>query len=160
MYCPRCGTQNEDNAFKCIKCGTIIQQMPLRIVPAKKNNTAVIVLAVVGGVYGFFMVIAIIGILAAIAIPQFAAFRERSYNAQARSEIQTACNAASSFFIEHPDEIITIDNLKEKGVSMPPDIELSIEDGTKNNLIMRAKHEKGNKIYIANQYCNIQEITP
>lgn len=106
MYCPRCGTQNDDNAFKCIKCGTIIQQIPFTTVPVKKSNTAGIVLAVIGGIFGLIMVI---GILAAIAIPQFAAYRVRAYNTQARTEIQKACNAASSFFIEHPDKIITGD---------------------------------------------------
>ena len=30
MYCPKCGTQNDDNAFRCIKCNEIIQPMPIR----------------------------------------------------------------------------------------------------------------------------------
>ena len=25
MYCPKCGTQNEDNAWKCVKCGEVLQ---------------------------------------------------------------------------------------------------------------------------------------
>lgn len=25
MFCTKCGTQNDDNAFKCIKCGNILQ---------------------------------------------------------------------------------------------------------------------------------------
>ncbi len=24
MYCQKCGTQNEDNAFKCVQCGEVI----------------------------------------------------------------------------------------------------------------------------------------
>ena len=28
MYCPKCGTENDDNAFRCIKCDCIIQPMP------------------------------------------------------------------------------------------------------------------------------------
>ena len=27
MYCRKCGTQNDDNAFKCVECGEIIQQI-------------------------------------------------------------------------------------------------------------------------------------
>jgi len=45
------------------------------------------------------IVIAIIGILAAIAIPQFSAYRIRGYNAQANSDAKnfyTACVAAST----------------------------------------------------------------
>ena len=25
MYCSKCGTQNDDNAFKCVRCGEVIQ---------------------------------------------------------------------------------------------------------------------------------------
>src|SRR5947207_12545865 len=27
MYCKKCGTQNEDNAYKCVKCGEVLQQV-------------------------------------------------------------------------------------------------------------------------------------
>ena len=27
MYCRKCGTQNDDNAFKCVGCGEILQQI-------------------------------------------------------------------------------------------------------------------------------------
>ena len=27
MFCPACGTQNEANAFKCVKCGKLLQQV-------------------------------------------------------------------------------------------------------------------------------------
>ena len=30
MYCPKCGTQNDDNAFRCIRCSEIIQPMPIQ----------------------------------------------------------------------------------------------------------------------------------
>lgn len=26
MYCPKCGAQNDDNAWKCVQCGNILQQ--------------------------------------------------------------------------------------------------------------------------------------
>ncbi len=28
MFCTNCGTQNDDNAYKCIKCGQIIKRTP------------------------------------------------------------------------------------------------------------------------------------
>jgi hypothetical protein len=28
MYCRKCGIQNDDNAFKCVHCGEILQPMP------------------------------------------------------------------------------------------------------------------------------------
>ena len=27
MYCRKCGTQNDDNAHLCIKCGEVLQQI-------------------------------------------------------------------------------------------------------------------------------------
>ena len=27
MYCKRCGTQNDDNAYKCIQCGEVLQNI-------------------------------------------------------------------------------------------------------------------------------------
>ena len=27
MYCSKCGTENDDNAYKCIKCGNILQDV-------------------------------------------------------------------------------------------------------------------------------------
>lgn len=65
MYCPKCGTQNDDNAYKCTTCGIMLQ----RISPEKKSNTAVIVVVVV--VAAVFVFFAVAGILAAIAIPAY-----------------------------------------------------------------------------------------
>jgi len=48
-----------------------------------------------------FVMIAIIGILAAIAIPQFAAYRERGYSAIARSDLQNCKVEAEAFFADN-----------------------------------------------------------
>ena len=68
MYCFQCGAQNDDSAFKCVRCGTVIQQIITPTVVVKKNNTTVVVL-VIAGVLFFF--VAIMGILAAIAVPAY-----------------------------------------------------------------------------------------
>ena len=44
------------------------------------------------------VVVAIIGILAAIAIPQFAAYRKRGYEAQVKSDLRNAAVAEESIF--------------------------------------------------------------
>ena len=46
------------------------------------------------------IVIAIIGILAAIAIPQFAAYRERAYISALESDAHTLANAQESYFVD------------------------------------------------------------
>ena len=50
MYCPKCGTKNDDNAYKCTKCGIVIQGDAAK----KKTNTAVIVLIVAAAALVFF----------------------------------------------------------------------------------------------------------
>jgi prepilin-type N-terminal cleavage/methylation domain-containing protein len=44
------------------------------------------------------VVVAIIGILAAIAIPQFAAYRKRGYEAQVKSDLRNAATAQEAYF--------------------------------------------------------------
>lgn len=46
------------------------------------------------------IVVAIIGILAAIAIPQFAAYRIRGYNSSAQSDAKNASTAEAAFFAD------------------------------------------------------------
>ena len=30
MYCTKCGTQNDNNAFRCLSCGEVIQPIPIQ----------------------------------------------------------------------------------------------------------------------------------
>jgi len=48
------------------------------------------------------MVIAIIGILAAIAIPQFVSYRQKGYNTQAKAELKSFYTSCKAYFGEHP----------------------------------------------------------
>jgi hypothetical protein len=39
MFCPKCGQQNDDSAYKCVKCGQVLQQtapagMPTGAIPS------------------------------------------------------------------------------------------------------------------------------
>jgi type IV pilus assembly protein PilA len=46
------------------------------------------------------IVIAIIGILAAIAIPQFSAYRKRSYNSAAKSDARNIATAQEAYYVD------------------------------------------------------------
>lgn len=48
------------------------------------------------------IVVAIIGILAAIAIPQFANYRKKSYNTQAKAELKSYYTACQAYFADKP----------------------------------------------------------
>ena len=47
------------------------------------------------------VVVAIIGILAAIAIPQFAAYRKRGYEAQVKSDLRNGAVAEEAYFAQY-----------------------------------------------------------
>ena len=47
------------------------------------------------------VVVAIIGILAAIAIPQFAAYRAKGFDARAESDCRNAATAEEAYFVEN-----------------------------------------------------------
>src|SRR6185436_8359796 len=46
------------------------------------------------------VVVAIIGILAAIAIPQFAAYRAKGFDARAESDCRNAATAEEAYFVD------------------------------------------------------------
>src|SRR5437773_11843870 len=47
------------------------------------------------------VVVAIIGILAAIAIPQFAAYRARGFNARVQTDARNAATAEEAYFVDY-----------------------------------------------------------
>jgi hypothetical protein len=83
MFCPKCGTKNDDNAFHCVSCSEIIQPMPVcrgsdigddagmrMILPVGRSP-----LAIIAGYLGLFSIIIfpaplalVFGILAVIDI--------------------------------------------------------------------------------------------
>jgi prepilin-type N-terminal cleavage/methylation domain-containing protein len=52
------------------------------------------------------IVIAIIGILAAIAIPNFISYRKRSYNAGANADIKNLYTSAQAYYTDYPSGAI------------------------------------------------------
>ena len=54
------------------------------------------------------IVVAIIGILAAIAIPQFSSYRQRAYDASALSSLRVFMTAEETFFIDNNSRYIAV----------------------------------------------------
>ena len=52
------------------------------------------------------IVIAIIGILAAIAIPQFVSYRVKGYNTQAKAELKSYYTACQAYLADHPTQSV------------------------------------------------------
>jgi type IV pilus assembly protein PilA len=83
------------------------------------------------------IVIAIIGILAAIAIPQFIQYRKRGYISTLNSDCKNAYTASVAYVVDHSDATtITLPNLtsagysQTTGVTLTPSSDLSGNTGT------------------------------
>jgi len=124
------------------------------------------------------IVVAIIGILAAIAIPQFASYRERAFNSAAVSDLNTARMAEEALYADYQvygssvaatgtagaagagatltanGFIATANNaaaaLEETPVTLSKNVSLAADtDANEAYATMTAQHSGGNKVYAA-----------
>ncbi len=84
------------------------------------------------------IVIAIIGILAAIAIPQFTSYKTRGYNTAAKSDLKNAYTAAQAYFSDYPAATMVVGNLTSYGYKASSTVTLTVTTGTQAALGMRA----------------------
>jgi type IV pilus assembly protein PilA len=101
------------------------------------------------------IVIAIIGILAAIAIPQFSAYRARGFNAQANADAKNCYTAAQAYFAENPGGTISsVDDLEPYGFRKSGDVEITAS-GDLSGLTITAHHPNGTLSYTVDSNGNI-----
>jgi len=103
------------------------------------------------------IVIAIIGILAAIAIPQFTQYRKRGYNAAAKSDAKNAYTAAQAYFSDNPAGTVDAAALTAGGFKGTADVTTTVVAGTIDTLSITAKHASGDKTYTVNKDGGITE---
>jgi prepilin-type N-terminal cleavage/methylation domain-containing protein len=101
------------------------------------------------------IVIAIIGILAAIAIPQFTAYRVRGYNTAARADVKNMYTAAQAFFSDSPSGTATTAILQTYGYRVTNNVTPVVTTGTVTGLAMTAVHASGTTTYSADSTGNI-----
>jgi type IV pilus assembly protein PilA len=87
------------------------------------------------------IVIAIIGILAAIAIPQFSAYRQRGYNTAAKSDARNAYTAAQAYFYENPAGTLILANITAYGYKQTANVTTTVTTGTMAGLTITTKHD-------------------
>ena len=95
------------------------------------------------------IVIAIIGILAAIAIPQFNSYRKRAYNASANTDVKNAYTAAQAYFVDLPDDgsVNTATLLTLRSEYFARVLRLTATGGTVTALALTAYHTAGDQTY-------------
>ncbi|RLB80627.1 MAG: pilus assembly protein [Deltaproteobacteria bacterium] len=96
------------------------------------------------------IVIAIIGILAAIAIPQFSAYRTRSYNSAAESDLRNAATAQEAYYVDNQNYCGTVADLtgSSYGLYLSDGVTLAIDSANTTGYVMRAWHQSGNNSFI------------
>ena len=95
------------------------------------------------------IVIAIIGILAAIAIPNFISYRRRSYNSAANSDVKNAYTSAQAYYIDHPTGTISTEaQLVAYGFRQTTNVDIA-PSGTQGLLTIITFHGSGDRTYTA-----------
>jgi len=94
------------------------------------------------------IVIAIIGILAAIAIPQFSAYRQRSYNSSANADLRNAATAQEAYYVDHMTYTSVVGDLVGTyGLFTSRGVVLSVNSGNASQYNMTSYHQSGNRTY-------------
>ncbi len=88
------------------------------------------------------VVIAIIGILASIAIPQYSAFRKRSYTVHITSDLISAATAQEAYLIDNNVYSDTLSGLTSWGYVQNADISLGIVGTSTAGFRLTASHNK------------------
>jgi Tfp pilus assembly protein PilE len=143
-FCSSCGEIIQIKMLTCPYCGT-----------KQKKEGGMGCLAIGAIVVGIgFVGMAIIGILAAIAIPQFAAYRERSYEASIKAELQNLASAEQSFFQENNRYTNNMSDLEYEVAD--PQVRIEIVQADESCFDARGKSEKAKKIFWINCKGEIQ----
>ena len=95
------------------------------------------------------IVIAIIGILAAIAIPNFIQYRKRSYNTAANADSKNLYTASQAYFTDNPDGATTeLDVYKNYGFRQTSKVTVAVVGaGSQGSFSANSYHNAGNRTY-------------
>lgn len=95
------------------------------------------------------IVIAIIGILAAIAIPNFITYRQRGYNAAANADVKNAFTAAQAYYTDYESGAVGTDTTIIAAYGYVPSTGVTVTPAgsVSSNLAITSYHSSGSKTY-------------
>lgn len=143
MFCSNCGAIIKIKSLSCPRCGKKQKKDGMGCFP---------VAAIAVGIcfFGF----AIIGILAAIAIPQFAAYRTRAYQASVKAELNEVCKAQDAYYTQNNKYT---DSLEALGYIAKPNISIQIVEFDDECFYAQGEMKNLNKKYLIDCDCSITE---
>lgn len=96
------------------------------------------------------IVVAIMAILVAIAIPQLSLYRAKSYNTAATSDLKNAAIAQEAYYVDNRLYTNNITNLATDpyNLHISQGVSIGVSSATNEAYIMTAYHSAGNKTYI------------
>ncbi len=97
------------------------------------------------------IVIAIIGILVTISVPNYLSFRKKTFNSSAESETANARIAMESYYTEHETYNTNLAGLQatEPGLATTPNVTFATVTGDTSGYTIMTYHMNGNKTYTA-----------
>ncbi len=112
------------------------------------------------------IVVAIIGILAAIAIPQFASYRERAFNSAAESDLRNIMNGEEAYFADNEDYVnVTAATGPANsfgsltGVKLSKNVKARVINKSTSDYTANTEHKSGTKIYTGQASAGITSTT-
>jgi type IV pilus assembly protein PilA len=98
------------------------------------------------------IVIAIIGILAAIAIPQFSAYRTRGYNAAAEADARNFATAEEAYYADWQTyaDVAKVTGGNYGFMGNSAGVTVAVSDSNKSGYALTSSHSSGNHTYTLN----------
>jgi len=104
------------------------------------------------------IVIAIIGILAAIAIPQFSAYKVRAYNSNSKADLHNIYLACKAYWADNTSNTncsVAAITTSSYGYTQGTDISVAISAATETTFSATSQHTSGDVLYTIDSAGNI-----
>jgi len=94
------------------------------------------------------VVVAIIGIVAAIAIPQFAEYRQRAFNSRAVSDLRNGITAQEAYYVDEEDYVTCASPCADlPGFTQSSGVTTGFTNGGDGTFTGTSTHDQGNLDY-------------
>lgn len=99
---------------------------------------------------GVLIITWILGILSAIYIPSYVAYRSRGYNIMAKNDLKQFYIAAQTYYQKNPEGTIDLEAAKQYGFKPTYNVKLEARSGNRFNFTATASHPHGTEMYTIN----------